>query len=233
MFNGQVQRRLNRRNSIKTFKNNEMLYIIKDKEKGEKQMSKINKIIMLLLSTIVICSVFGGMEVKAQPQIEITSYPTSIRPDETIYITIEFAYGDEFQNITNLVLHYTVNNEPLFNPRLLPLNTDRPSERVAYLPTDELYLVDGYTVEILIKCNWNSSLGYGGTLEDRIAIDVNGSISTVALIAIIIVSVGITIMAIPIMARLLTYGYIYYYTRNSRNYNVRKRRSQKKKDKIN
>lgn len=180
-------------------------------------MNKTNKILVFLLSTIVICSVFGGMEVKAQPQLKITNYPTSIRPDETIYITIEFAYGDEFQNITNLVLHYTVNNEPLFNPRLLPLNTDRPSEREAYLPTDELHLVDGYTVEILIKCDWNSSLGYGGTLENRIAIDVNGSINIATLTTIIIISVGIPVMAmlvtIPILLELI---------------NIRKRREKEK-----
>ena len=157
---------------------------------------KKNKTISLLVFSILLLGIASGcLNVRAQPQMGITSCPSSIEPNEHIYITVEFEYENSFQAVINLVLSYEINSGSSHDIEQ-SLDTNRPSEKVISFETNDLDLVDGDVLRISVSCEWGSWGFVKGTLEDTATVNVSVDKTSFGLVFGIIALISTSVVAI-------------------------------------
>ena len=127
---------------------------------------------IVLLSALIICSIFGSVGIKAQPEMYI-DYTNSISPGESITITIYFDYENMWQFVSSdIYINYGVNSYD--NVKIFPFDEDsedRLTEATIIIPTSSLDLEDGDIIRFQVICDWGNILDiYKGTLEEKFTV---------------------------------------------------------------
>ena len=127
---------------------------------------------IVLLSALIICSIFGSVGIKAQPEMYI-DYTNSISPGESITITIYFDYENMWQFVSSdIYINYGVNSYD--NVKIFPFDEDsedRLTEATIITPTSSLDLEDGDIIRFQVICDWGNILDiYKGTLEEKFTV---------------------------------------------------------------
>jgi len=135
---------------------------------GLRKKSKV-----ILLSLVVMCLMFGSIGVKAAPEMEISDCTSSIKPGETIYLTIIFEFENIWQGLTTeIFLYYSVNSYAYDNCKTISNDDAQPEQKHLTLSTSGLGLEDGDKIRLKVACDWGVILVLKGTLEDTVTVNV-------------------------------------------------------------
>ena len=158
---------------------------------------------IILLSALIICSMFGGLRVSSQPIMDVFC-PYSVTRGEIINIRIEFEYENVYQILGDSVyLYYSINSGIDYNTyQTRSLTVDRPENVEFTLSTNNLE--NGDVVRFIVVCDWGNILVKKGTLysdehivtfyEDQSSLSIGTIIGIASSVFALIMSIIITIL---------------------------------------
>ena len=161
----------------------------------------------ILLSLVLLFLMFKSMGVKASPEMGISDCTSSIKPGETVYLTIIFEFENIWQGLTTeIFLYYSVNSYAYDNCKTIPNEDAQPEQKHLTLSTSGLGLEDGDKIRLKVACDWGVILVLKGTLEDTATVNVyedklGGSLGLGAILGIVFGSIALTTIVVITIVR--------------------------------